>query len=240
MPVGPVKSIPDIIKALQENVAEQKIGKGEWVMGYGYDGTGLAEGREMTRDDLDPALPRQSGDDHPRLEPWRGAEFRGAENVRHHRRYADAGRRPDRPRARLQPAGRSPHGDGVHADLRQGAAAGRGRDARSPEAGAADVCGEGRDHGAGRRDPRRGTDVPPQGRGREPADPRHRLAALHRRGAEDLSGLSEPRAGRQARADRRPLGRVRQLQGPRQARRASSSSSTARPRARPPSGRSRS
>ena len=56
-PVGPVKAIPDIIKALQDNMAAQKIAKGDWVIGYGYDSTGLAEKREMTKDDLDPHFP---------------------------------------------------------------------------------------------------------------------------------------------------------------------------------------
>lgn len=57
VPVGPVKTIPDIITALKANVIQQKIGKGEWVVGYGYDATGLGEGREMTRQDLDAAFP---------------------------------------------------------------------------------------------------------------------------------------------------------------------------------------
>jgi predicted amidohydrolase YtcJ len=57
VPVGPVKTIPDIITALKANVAEQKIAAGEWIIGYGYDGTALAEGRELTRADLDPHFP---------------------------------------------------------------------------------------------------------------------------------------------------------------------------------------
>ncbi len=56
-PVGPVKSIPDIIAALKETQQRLKIAKGEWIVGWGYDGNGLAEGREATRDDLDPAFP---------------------------------------------------------------------------------------------------------------------------------------------------------------------------------------
>lgn len=59
-PAGPVSTIPDILKALQENVAQRKIPKGEWVVGYGYDATALAEGRELTRRDLDSVL-----SDHP-------------------------------------------------------------------------------------------------------------------------------------------------------------------------------
>jgi Amidohydrolase family len=56
-PVGQVKSIPDIIAVLKEHQAKQKIAKGEWIIGYGYDSNELAEKRELTRDDLDPAFP---------------------------------------------------------------------------------------------------------------------------------------------------------------------------------------
>lgn len=60
VPAGPVKTIPDILKALQDNVSQRAIAKGEWVMAFGYDGTALAEGRELNRLDLDSILP-----DHP-------------------------------------------------------------------------------------------------------------------------------------------------------------------------------
>src|SRR5271168_5050267 len=56
-PVGPVKSIPDIIIALKETQQRLNIQKGEWIVGWGYDGNELAEKREATRDDLDPAFP---------------------------------------------------------------------------------------------------------------------------------------------------------------------------------------
>jgi predicted amidohydrolase YtcJ len=59
-PVGAVRAIPDIIAALKANMEARKIAKGEWVMGYGYDATSLAEKRDMTRLDLDPHFP-----DHP-------------------------------------------------------------------------------------------------------------------------------------------------------------------------------
>ena len=85
-PVGPVKSIPDIIKALQENMAAQKLAKGDWVMGYGYDSTGLAEKRRDDPRRSRSAFPRQSGDGDPRLQPRGGAQFAGAEDFRHHRR----------------------------------------------------------------------------------------------------------------------------------------------------------
>ena len=57
VPAGPVKSIADIIKAIQEHKEKLKIGAGEWIVGYGYDMTNLSEGRELTRDDLDPHFP---------------------------------------------------------------------------------------------------------------------------------------------------------------------------------------
>ncbi len=56
-PVGPIKSIPDIIAALKDLQQKQNIQKGDWIVGWGYDGNSLAEGREITRDDLDPAFP---------------------------------------------------------------------------------------------------------------------------------------------------------------------------------------
>jgi predicted amidohydrolase YtcJ len=56
-PVGPVKSIPDIVAALKETQQRLNIRKGEWIVGWGYDGNELAEKREATRDDLDPAFP---------------------------------------------------------------------------------------------------------------------------------------------------------------------------------------
>jgi predicted amidohydrolase YtcJ len=56
-PVGPVKSIPDMIAALKETQKQLNIQKGDWIVGWGYDGNELAEGREATRDDLDPAFP---------------------------------------------------------------------------------------------------------------------------------------------------------------------------------------
>lgn len=56
-PVGPVSAIPDIVKALQDNQAQRSIPKGEWVIGYGYDSSGLEEGRELTRMDLDAHFP---------------------------------------------------------------------------------------------------------------------------------------------------------------------------------------
>ena len=57
VPVGPVTSIASIIEALKESVVKLGIQPGEWILGYGYDGSALAEGRELSRDDLDPVFP---------------------------------------------------------------------------------------------------------------------------------------------------------------------------------------
>ena len=56
-PVGPITKIADFIPVLQEHVKKLGIKKGEWIVGYGYDRSNLAEGRELTRDDLDPYFP---------------------------------------------------------------------------------------------------------------------------------------------------------------------------------------
>lgn len=50
-PVGPVKNIEDLIAELKEEV--EKTPEGEWITGFGYDQTLLAEGRHPTRYDLD-------------------------------------------------------------------------------------------------------------------------------------------------------------------------------------------
>ena len=57
VPVGPVTDIPSIVEVLKAHVKRFDIKPGEWVVGYGYDGTTLAEGRELSRDDLDPHFP---------------------------------------------------------------------------------------------------------------------------------------------------------------------------------------
>jgi predicted amidohydrolase YtcJ len=56
-PVGPVKNIADLIAALKEKKEELGLKPGEWLVGYGYDGTTLEDGREATRADLDPHFP---------------------------------------------------------------------------------------------------------------------------------------------------------------------------------------
>ena len=54
-PVGAVNNIADIIQSLQAHISEKNIAPGEWVYGYGYDNSLIAEGRHPNRDDLDRA-----------------------------------------------------------------------------------------------------------------------------------------------------------------------------------------
>jgi predicted amidohydrolase YtcJ len=56
-PVGTVRSIPDIVAILRKQAARQKARPGDWIIAYGYDSNGLAEKRDVTRRDLDPAFP---------------------------------------------------------------------------------------------------------------------------------------------------------------------------------------
>jgi len=57
VPAGPVQAIPDVIAALDAYKAKNSPKPGDWIIGYGYDMTNLAEGRDMTRGDLDPNFP---------------------------------------------------------------------------------------------------------------------------------------------------------------------------------------
>jgi predicted amidohydrolase YtcJ len=57
VPAGPVTSIADIIKALEAQAEKFKTKPGEWIIAYGYDVTNLSDGRQITRDDLDPHFP---------------------------------------------------------------------------------------------------------------------------------------------------------------------------------------
>jgi predicted amidohydrolase YtcJ len=56
-PVGPIAKIADFVPVLQEHVRKQGIKKGEWIIGFGYDRSNLAEGRELLASELDPAFP---------------------------------------------------------------------------------------------------------------------------------------------------------------------------------------
>lgn len=59
-PVGPAKTVEDVIQLMAARIAEREIPAGQWVIGYGYDDSLLAEGRHPNRDDLDLA-----STDHP-------------------------------------------------------------------------------------------------------------------------------------------------------------------------------
>ena len=54
-PVGDVNNIDDIVRKIQDWIAEKEIPPGEAVVGGGYDDSLLAEDRHPTRDDLDRA-----------------------------------------------------------------------------------------------------------------------------------------------------------------------------------------
>jgi predicted amidohydrolase YtcJ len=54
-PVGPVEKIDDVVELLRNRIEEQQIETGEWVVGYGYDDSLIAENRHPNRDDLDRA-----------------------------------------------------------------------------------------------------------------------------------------------------------------------------------------
>jgi predicted amidohydrolase YtcJ len=52
-PVGTVNDLEDMAGVLQQYILKQEIPAGQWVVGFGYDDSLLAEGRHPTRDDLD-------------------------------------------------------------------------------------------------------------------------------------------------------------------------------------------
>ena len=54
-PVGPVQTMDDVVRLLSERIAERELPAGEWLFGYGYDDSLIAENRHPTRDDLDRA-----------------------------------------------------------------------------------------------------------------------------------------------------------------------------------------
>ncbi len=57
VPAGPVTSIAGIITVLKAHQAKFNTKPGEWIIAYGYDMTNLSDGRQITRDDLDPHFP---------------------------------------------------------------------------------------------------------------------------------------------------------------------------------------
>ncbi|MGA8891777.1 MAG: amidohydrolase [Anaeromyxobacteraceae bacterium] len=56
-PVGTVRSIADILAILKKQALLQKARPGDWIVAYGYDANGLAEKRDVTRQDLDALFP---------------------------------------------------------------------------------------------------------------------------------------------------------------------------------------
>jgi len=52
-PIGNAGSIADIQRILRDWIKEKKIQPGKWVIGWGYDDTGIEEKRHPNRDDLD-------------------------------------------------------------------------------------------------------------------------------------------------------------------------------------------
>ncbi len=52
-----MKNIPDLVAVLLETKEKLQLKPGEWLVGYGYDGTTLEEGRDATRADLDSHFP---------------------------------------------------------------------------------------------------------------------------------------------------------------------------------------
>jgi predicted amidohydrolase YtcJ len=56
-PVGGVSSIAEMVATLKDFAATNQLQPGQWLLGFGYDGSALSDGREATRDDLDVAFP---------------------------------------------------------------------------------------------------------------------------------------------------------------------------------------
>ncbi len=54
-PVGSAENVDDVVGLLKAHIEKQQPGEGEWVVGYGYDDSLLAENRHPDRDDLDKA-----------------------------------------------------------------------------------------------------------------------------------------------------------------------------------------
>jgi predicted amidohydrolase YtcJ len=62
IPIGKIGSIADIQQTLRDWIKEKKPAPGKWVIGWGYDDTGIEEQRHPTREDLDAV-----STDHPIL-----------------------------------------------------------------------------------------------------------------------------------------------------------------------------
>ncbi|MGI9161449.1 MAG: amidohydrolase [Mycobacterium sp.] len=57
VPAGPITKVADFVPVLQAHVEKFALKPGDWIIGYGYDRSNLAEARELTVDDLDPFFP---------------------------------------------------------------------------------------------------------------------------------------------------------------------------------------
>jgi predicted amidohydrolase YtcJ len=58
-PVGTVASIADLVRKLADGAAALKIAPNEWLVGWGYDASQLADKRDLTRRDLDARFPNR-------------------------------------------------------------------------------------------------------------------------------------------------------------------------------------
>jgi predicted amidohydrolase YtcJ len=56
-PVGTATDIPSVIANIKAFQEKARIAEGDWIVGWGYDQDGLAEGRHITREDLDSHFP---------------------------------------------------------------------------------------------------------------------------------------------------------------------------------------
>lgn len=56
-PIGQVDSIPKMMQTLKEYKVDNNIVDGDWIFGWGYDETQLAEGRHPTKSEIDKVLP---------------------------------------------------------------------------------------------------------------------------------------------------------------------------------------
>jgi len=52
-PVGPVEKMDDVVRLLRKHIDDKSVPDGQWVFGYGYDDSAIAENRHPRRDDLD-------------------------------------------------------------------------------------------------------------------------------------------------------------------------------------------
>ncbi|GAF60238.1 predicted metal-dependent hydrolase with the TIM-barrel fold [Psychrobacter sp. JCM 18903] len=56
-PIGQVDSIPKMMQTLKDYKVDNNIADGDWIFGWGYDETQLAEGRHPTKSEIDKVLP---------------------------------------------------------------------------------------------------------------------------------------------------------------------------------------